>query len=836
VSRQFFLPVLALMLGAGANDALAAGLVESAIVEKTDGIVALQLYFGCPVQYLTHVSNGNGNRVRVELIPGDQCQAYLTGEPVRDTLRPGGRGLAKLDYVEYVVMSPGVVSVVLAFDLPVSVQVPVQRDPRALRLEIDVSLSAADGNPTVSSRVPDPPGTSNPAAAKPPARTYVPASRDASPAPPAHTDFAVNLQSSRQPITVASLDPALLHDGEILYLNQLAGSGLTWYRLRLGFFATEAAAELAAAAWRPHYPNLWIVKVPAGEQASGREFAVVPGTTDARAIPQTLTRLPMTRLPSESLTTEQRAASMEDGRQALLSKDYGKAIQAYTRVASETGTAESILALEWLGLARERNGQTAQAMAEYQRYLDLYPEGDGAGRVRQRLAGLETARDAPRVARAAAGTDDRWQVYGGAMQYYRYDAGTFGGVSRTLQSAVLSDMDAVVERRGERWNMKARSTAGNYYDMRSDQSGSGTDTRLYNLYAELSDKELDITGRLGRQTLRNAGTPGRFDGVHLSWDWRPTVRFNLMTGFPAWHSETSVNTDQVFYGGSIDFSQVADLVDVSVFYNTQEIDGIQDREAVGGEVRYFDERWSLLTALDYDLGYGELNTFYALGNWRLGDEVTINASADFRKSPFLTTEDALIGQPVESIDQLLGLYTEEEIRQLAEDRSGTAQTYSLGFSRPLGDRFQVNADVSRSQFDSTPSSGGVIGYPDLGSEYYYSMYVLGYSLLKEGDVATLGVRYGDGSSATTTMLMLDNRYPIADRWRLNPRLRLYYREYDTDSSQQWTAAPSMRLFYQFSRRYRLELEGGGEWSTRKLATGNEDTSAYFFYMGYQADF
>jgi hypothetical protein len=74
VSRQFFLPALALMLGAGANDALAAGLVESAIVEKADGVVALQLYFGCPVQYLTHASNGNESRSLSSF--RDQCQAY----------------------------------------------------------------------------------------------------------------------------------------------------------------------------------------------------------------------------------------------------------------------------------------------------------------------------------------------------------------------------------------------------------------------------------------------------------------------------------------------------------------------------------------------------------------------------------------------------------------------------------------------------------------------------------------------------------------------------------------------------------------------------------------
>lgn len=825
---------LAITAIVGADSAHAGALVESATVEKTNGTVILQLRFACPVQYTGHAASDTGSRVRVELVPGDQCQSVLAGTPPRDTLRPSGRALARLDFLESVITGPGAASLLLHFELPVAVRSPSQNDLRVLRLEMDPPPAAARG------AAPPPPDVTERAAAAlaaPPAapdRASFPVGRTRLAAPAPRPEYAINLRSSREPISIANLDRSLLHGDQFLYLSRLEASGLTWYRLRLGFFPDEEQAESAASAWRKQFPQLWTVRVLASELTSARANPAIPGATAAAAIAPDLTQA-----PTGTLTTEQWEASMEDGRQAMLAKDYPKAIQAYTRVASEPGTAQSAAALEWLALARERNGQTAQAMAEYRRYLDLYPDGESAERVRQRLAGLETAGDAPKAARVAgkAGSSDGgWDAYGGAMQYYRHDAGNFGGESRTLQSAVLSDLDAVVEHHGERWGFKARTTAGNYYDMLDAQSGSGTDTRLYNLYAELADQQTGVTGRLGRQTLRNAGTPGRFDGLHLSWDWRPDIRFNLMTGMPAWQSETSLNTNQFFYGGSVDFTQVADLVDVSVFYNTQEIDGIQDRQAVGGEVRYADERRSLLTAVDYDVEFSALNMFYALGNWRLDGDLTINASADFRKSPFLTTEDALIGQPVETIDDLLGLYTEEEIRQLAEDRSATVQTFSLGLSRPLGERFQINADITQSQFDSTPDSGGVAGFPDMGTEYYYSLYLLGYSLLKEGDVATLGLRYGSSGTSSTTMVMVDNRYPMADRWRLNPRLRVYYRQYDTDSGTGWAAAPSMRVFYNFTRNYRLELETGGEWASRKLSTGTETSTAYFVYMGYQADF
>ena len=42
-----------------------------------------------------------------------------------------------------------------------------------------------------------------------------------------------------------------------------------------------------------------------------------------------------------------------------------------------------------------------------------------------------------------------------------------------------------------------------------------------------------------------------------------------------------------------------------------------DRRAVGGEARYFDPVKSLLSYVDYDISYGQLNTLLLLGNWTL---------------------------------------------------------------------------------------------------------------------------------------------------------------------------------------------------------------------------
>jgi len=52
----------------------------------------------------------------------------------------------------------------------------------------------------------------------------------------------------------------------------------------------------------------------------------------------------------------------------------------------------------------------------------------------------------------------------------------------------------------------------------------------------------------------------------------------------------------------------------------QQVDGILDRRSVGGEARYFDPVKSLLSYVDYDVSYSQLNTFLMLGNWILPNQ------------------------------------------------------------------------------------------------------------------------------------------------------------------------------------------------------------------------
>jgi hypothetical protein len=637
--------------------------------------------------------------------------------------------------------------------------------------------------------------------------------------------FAINLSSTQE--MPATLDVAYL-DGKQLYIANIPVGGTEWKHLRIGFYSSEGRAESERTDLREWYPDASVVRV------SPAEFQIAAENPVKRQV-TSLPQQPSATQAATGLSSDRLGELMAEGRTAILVADYTAAIRSYTRVLQEGETSYAPDALEYLGVARERNGQQAHAVAEYRRYLATYPQADGAARVRQRLDGLlvTTTQSSSGIDPQPAGTrsQQRWNIYGGVSQYYRQDEADFGGQgSQTIQQAVLTDIDVLTRRAGERFDIETRMTMGHYYDLLSDTEGPGSDSRVYYLYADVTDQELGLSARAGRQRLYTSGVLGRFDGAHVAWQFSPDWRVNVVAGEPVYSTSRSDDLDRSFYALSVDAFDVADMFDINVYYNTQEVDGIDDREAIGAELRYYSGRYMLVSYFDYDVGYNELNSFVALGNWTLDNDVTLNASFDQRRTPYLLTENALVGQGVDTIDELRENFTEDEIRQLAEQNTGELTTVTVGAAKPINERWQVNADVTASDFSSDQINIGST------NQYYYNLNFVASSLLKEGDSSLIGFRYIDGDTTQTTSISLDTRYPVGERFRINPRIVLSQRDLSAADATEVLIVPSLRLFYRFRKRTRFELEFGGRWSDQEFGSESIKSDSWFTYLGYRTDF
>ncbi|HLF10808.1 MAG TPA: SPOR domain-containing protein, partial [Gammaproteobacteria bacterium] len=658
-------------------------------------------------------------------------------------------------------------------------------------------------------------------------------------------DYVINLQSTREPVAPGVIESISVASSQRLYVSQTQVGGDTWYRLRLGFFASEQEARAALAGLPAQFPRAWVGRAEADEVRLASDYqlergAIVGRNAPPQDEPQDLAAPEVAVAGAGALGEERLQALLAEGREAMLSDDIESAIRIYTRLLQQPGTHRA-QAREYLGVAREKNGQLAHAQAEYRQYLEEYPQSEGAERVRQRLNGLVMAAEAPRepLRRGRVEEQTRWDVSTGVSQYYRRDVNQFDQDQPEIVSlsALFSDIDLSVRRGGTNLDLLGRVAISHLYDlMGEDERGPGNRNRISYAYVDLSGAQREWSLRVGRQSLHGGGVLGRFDGAHFAYDWAEDRRVHFTTGYPVESTRDSLETERRFVGAAVDFDHLFGEWDLSAFVNQQTIEGIADRQAVGVELRYLDEQRSLTSMLDYDLDYSELNTALVLGTWRLPNRMTLSALVDVRMSPVLTTRNALIGQPVRTIEELLLVWNEDEIRQLALDRTAGSRTTTLGIAKPIAERFQINADITVAEIDATFSSAGVAAMPGTGTQTYYSTSLVGSGLFGTGDVTIVNLRYGRSEEFKISQLTWDARFPIGRRMRINPRLRFAVWEGLLSGRRRETITPSFRFLLNTRNHYRLEFELGSDQFTRTDLQGEQDSSGHFINLGYRADF
>ena len=243
--------------------------------------------------------------------------------------------------------------------------------------------------------------------------------------------------------------------------------------------------------------------------------------------------------PSRAATRDLPASAEEmdkllaDARAAMQERDYDSAIRLYTKLLEYPENAARPQAQEFLGLARERKGQLAQAKKEYEEYLRRYPEGADVEAVQQRLAAIVTLDGATRPTKGALDAS-RWTVDGAIAQEYRHDKNdvlsngvTANGVGQT---ALDSEADLQIRRRGDQYDFKSRVFVGYVRDMLSGTGAAPNIIRLPQAFVEVDDHKKNWIARLGRQSQTNGGVYGSYDGAYFSWQPRTNLRLSAAAG------------------------------------------------------------------------------------------------------------------------------------------------------------------------------------------------------------------------------------------------------------------------------------------------------------------
>lgn len=87
-----------------------------------------------------------------------------------------------------------------------------------------------------------------------------------------------------------------------------------------------------------------------------------------------------------------------------------------------------------------------------------------------------------------------------------------------------------------------------------------------------------------------------------------------------------------------------------------------------------------------------------------------------------------------------------------------------------------------------------------------------------------------------TTVTINTRYPVNQKLRINPKMKVRYRDNHSDSSTRITYTPSFQLTYRVRRNFQLEAEVSGDWESTELAGVTETDRNFYFLVGYRYDF
>lgn len=529
---------------------------------------------------------------------------------------------------------------------------------------------------------------------------------------------------------------------------------------------------------------------------------------------------------------------LEQAKSALTDKNYALATTLLTRLYQQGSDSERQFALEFLGVSREKKGQLAFAKQAYQLFLENYPEVDTAPRVKIRLnnlIGIQTLsknrsfkenkksskRSLSSYVRGSLATDYRQALLVDNL-----------GNSRDTLSLANVDVDAKGHAELDDYNVGFRVSVGHYQDLLPDSDKTNEQIRYLNFSASSEDNLYQV--KIGRQRSRGKGIFGRFDGVILSSEFITDMQVNVFAGYPVSSSKvTKLDPERKFYGLSLDIDDSWQSIDFSLFLFEQSINDLTDRRAVGGELSYFKNSVSVYSLVDYDIFFNELNALLFSGSYSTESAQRYSWSLNYRKNPYVGTRNALIGQSVDSFAELQNLFiNDEEILDLALDRTLTSKTASLQFFQPINERYDVSASITWMDLSSAPESGGVPAISQSGGQYYANAYLSGRNLYSENDTNSFGFRYSDLAQSQVYSLYATSRYRFNNGISITPKLRFDTRSNDNGTSQQ-SISPTFRMQYQSSKHYIYGDFGGIFYNTKSPFFPAQKTSIYFLYLGYR---
>jgi tetratricopeptide (TPR) repeat protein len=572
---------------------------------------------------------------------------------------------------------------------------------------------------------------------------------------------------------------------------------------------------------------------------------------------------------------------MKLGRAALTAGDHEKAVQIFNGLLNLPPNKQSQEAQELVGVARERNGETSKAKAEYEHYLKTYPDGEGAVRVQQRLAALAEVN--AQIAQGKTGGKarkkiDEMRVYGSVYEYY------YGGYSQTKitdkvansttninnhdQSLLQSAFDVTGRYRKDEYDNKLVVRGTQSYDLLATSDARRNVSRLRALYYEHSSQDSYLV-RVGRQPGNQGGVLDfRFDGAWVRYTAVPQfLNVNLLAGQPRQFSLSSnyvpddprnfrADLNRYFYGVNVDIGPIGQAWSGNAYYINQMVNGVVDRRAVGTELRYASNGKNAFGLIDYDVSYNVLNVAMLNGTW-VTEETTYTLLADHRRTPYLQTTNALFGTPNATF-QTINTTNESLLREQAKAVTATSDLFLAGVLHSVTKDWQLGGDVRLNRISGTGATNCLVivpgtstlflnpnattdapcslqALPGTGNIWTYTAQVIGTKFPFESTTFVANASYITSPAYRGQSLTLNSLARLGPQLQFDTFVLLYHQK-DSFNVELYRVTPTVRMNYRFFDNWTFEASGGLEKTLTDSSTQKDSTLRQFFFFGLRWDF
>ncbi|MDH4062216.1 MAG: tetratricopeptide repeat protein [Aquincola sp.] len=538
---------------------------------------------------------------------------------------------------------------------------------------------------------------------------------------------------------------------------------------------------------------------------------------------------------------------LERGRQALLARNYEGAIDLFNQLLLLPPTPASQDAQELIGLAWERAGNLQRARTEYELYMRLFPKGEGTDRVAQRLASLEGGdTPTPPAAVAAAAPTPRPppRTFSGSIAQYYY-----GGVARseslvnlttgvdqqtltrTTQSALVTsaDLNARFGQGNSETRFVLRGTGATNLS-----SQSRNNSLLNSAYVDYRRTDLGMAVRAGRQSAISGGLIGLFDGVSAVIPVRAGIKVDLMGGVPA---NTLVNAPaQRLWAAMVEMDGLVEGWGGNLYILNQTVDGFVNRRALGAEVRYSTDNYSLYSLFDYDSNFKTWNAATLQATFQAPAQSVVTVFYDERKAPSLQLTNALITTGQTSLKDYLVGRSLDEARAAAVGITATARQALLSLSRPIAEHWQMGVDLRYSQIGALPAVGNFEATPATGAQVGMSAQLSGSNLYSSRDLSSFGLTVVHTPQFNGAQFTYNNLTGLrGNDLTLEPSIRLYGQK-SNDGLKLRRVTPGLRVSYRLSRRASVIGESIVEFSNTDGPSGNDSIRSVYMTVGYRYEF